>query len=92
VDRPLTEPRHWRRATGRLVKVALTAGGELVARVLEADDEGVSVEVPPVKGRGRATERRLGYAEIAKGRVQVEFSRKDDHIDASDEVDEDEEA
>src|ERR1700734_4434902 len=26
VDRPLTEPRHWKRATGRLVTVALTRG------------------------------------------------------------------
>jgi ribosome maturation factor RimP len=26
VDRPLTEPRHWQRAVGRLVRVPLTAG------------------------------------------------------------------
>ncbi|MCD0486442.1 ribosome maturation factor RimP [Streptacidiphilus sp. ASG 303] len=77
VDRPLTEPRHWRRAAGRLVKAQLAAGGELVARVLEADDEGVLVEVQPVKGRGRPAERRLEYAEVAKARVQVEFGRKD---------------
>ena len=27
VDRPLTEPRHWRRAAGRLVKVKVTGEG-----------------------------------------------------------------
>ena len=27
VDRPLTEPRHWRRAVGRLVKVKVTGEG-----------------------------------------------------------------
>ncbi|AXI79665.1 ribosome maturation factor RimP [Peterkaempfera bronchialis] len=89
VDRPLTEPRHWRRAEGRLVKAQLAAGGELVARVLEADGEGALVEVQPVKGRGRAVERRLEYTEVAKARVQVEFSRKDEQdIDASAEGDE----
>ena len=30
VDRPLTTPRHWRRATGRLVKATLVSGGEVV--------------------------------------------------------------
>ncbi|MFI9275882.1 ribosome maturation factor RimP [Kitasatospora sp. NPDC052896] len=78
VDRPLTEPRHWRRNTGRLVKVQLAEGGELVARILEADEDGALVEVQPVKGRGRAKERRLAFAEVAKARIQVEFNRKED--------------
>ncbi|MGW6914081.1 ribosome maturation factor RimP [Kitasatospora sp. NPDC054939] len=80
VDRPLTAPRHWRRAEGRLVKVHLVEGGELVARVLSADEDGALVEVQPVKGRGRAKERRLEYTEIARARVQVEFSRKDEKL------------
>ena len=89
VDRPLAEPRHWRRAEGRLVKARLLAGGEIVARVLSADDEGATVEVRPVKGRGRPVERRLTYTEVAGARVQVEFSRKDkqDIEDASREGD-----
>ncbi|MEY9849762.1 ribosome maturation factor RimP [Streptacidiphilus sp. MAP5-3] len=81
VDRPLTQPRHWRRATTRLVKVQLTAGAEVTGRVLESDDEGVLLEIPPVKGRGKATERRLAFAEIAKARVQIEFNRKDSAAD-----------
>ncbi|GAA0702795.1 ribosome maturation factor RimP [Kitasatospora atroaurantiaca] len=80
VDRPLTEPRHWRRAEGRLVKAHLADGGEIVARVLETDEDGALVEVQPVKGRGKAKERRLAYAEVARARVQVEFSRKDDKL------------
>jgi ribosome maturation factor RimP len=76
VDRLLTLPRHWRRARTRLVKVTLTAGAELTGRVQESDEDGVLLEIPPVKGRGKATERRLAYAEIAKARVQVEFNRK----------------
>ncbi|MDH6113172.1 ribosome maturation factor RimP [Kitasatospora sp. MAP12-15] len=92
VDRPLTELRHWRRNVGRLVKAQLTDGTEIVARVLEVDEDGgLLVEVQPVKGRGRAKERRLALAEVAKARVQVEFNRKDDEqllVDGEDSADE----
>jgi ribosome maturation factor RimP len=83
-ERPLNEPRHWRRATGRLAAVKLVDGAELTARVLESDEDGALVEVQPVKGRGRPKERRLEFAEIARARVQVEFNRKDEEtIDAA---------
>ncbi|MEV7419723.1 ribosome maturation factor RimP [Streptomyces sp. NPDC089919] len=74
-DRPLTEHRHYVRATGRLVKFQLTEG-ELVARILEVDDEGLDLEVPGVKGR-KATARRVAFAEVVKARVEIEFNRKD---------------
>ncbi len=87
-DRPLTEPRHFARNRGRLVKAQLAAGGDLVARILEVDDEGLDVEVPGVKGR-KPTARRLSFAEITRARVELEFSRKagdgsDDAEDAED--------
>ncbi|RKT07234.1 ribosome maturation factor RimP [Streptomyces sp. 3211.6] len=78
-DRPLSEHRHYLRATGRLVKFQLTAeggGGELVARILGVDDEGMDLEVPGVKGR-KATARRIAFTDIAKARVEIEFNRKD---------------
>ncbi|MFF4504180.1 ribosome maturation factor RimP [Streptomyces sp. NPDC001401] len=75
-ERLLKEHRHYVRATGRLVKFQLADGDELVARILKADDEGLDLEVPGVKGR-RPTARRLGYPDVEKARVQVEFSRKD---------------
>ncbi|MFF3401196.1 ribosome maturation factor RimP [Streptomyces sp. NPDC002659] len=75
-DRPLTEHRHYVRATGRLVKLQLHESGELVARILTVDDEGLDLEVPGVKGR-RPTARRVTFAEIAKARVEIEFNRKD---------------
>ncbi|MFH8488988.1 ribosome maturation factor RimP [Streptomyces longisporoflavus] len=75
-ERPLTEHRHYLRAVGRLAKFQLTEGGELIARILEVDDEGVDLEVPGVKGRKPAA-RRLTFDEIAKARVEVEFNRKD---------------
>ncbi|MCX5310294.1 ribosome maturation factor RimP [Streptomyces sp. NBC_00154] len=78
-DRPLTEHRHYVRATGRLVKLQLAAegaAGELVARIIAVDDDGLDLEVPGVKGR-RPTSRRVAFDEIAKARVEIEFNRKD---------------
>ncbi|MEU5404064.1 ribosome maturation factor RimP [Streptomyces sp. NPDC005963] len=75
-DRPLTEHRHYVRAVGRLVRLQLHEGGELVARILTVDDEGLDLEVPGVKGR-KPTARRTAFDEIAKARVEIEFNRKD---------------
>ncbi|MET7712686.1 ribosome maturation factor RimP [Streptomyces sp. NPDC005407] len=75
-DRPLTEHRHYVRAVGRLARLHLHEGGELVARILTVDDEGLDLEVAGVKGR-RPTARRVAFAEIAKARVELEFNRKD---------------
>ncbi|KDN76198.1 ribosome maturation protein RimP [Streptomyces olindensis] len=75
-ERLLTEHRHYVRATDRLVRFQLAEGGELVARILKVDDDGVDTEVPGVKGR-KATARRLAFDDIVRARVQVEFSRKD---------------
>ncbi|MDJ0383834.1 ribosome maturation factor RimP [Streptomyces sp. G-G2] len=80
-DRPLSEHRHYLRAIGRLVKFQLSGegekgAGELVARILDVDDEGMDLEVPGVKGR-KATARRIAFTDIAKARVEIEFNRKD---------------
>jgi ribosome maturation factor RimP len=67
VDRPLTEPRHWRRARGRLV--AVTHGDrQLTGRVVAADDTTVTLDVA-------GSAERIPLAELGPGRVQVEFGR-----------------
>ncbi|MFG2078302.1 ribosome maturation factor RimP [Nonomuraea maritima] len=71
VDRPLTEPRHWRRAAKRLVKAEMRDGSVVEGRILGADESGVDIDVA-----GDA--RRLDYEDLARGRVQVEFRRFDD--------------
>ena len=84
VDRPLTEPRHWRRNTGRLVTVGVGAEGsaeQLTARVLEVDGDGVTLAVE-AKGKPGAkkrppTRRHVRWQELGTGRVQVEFGRSD---------------
>src|ERR1700749_5256020 len=45
VDRPLTDPRHWRRAVGRLVQVTAADAGLISGRVLAADADGVTLDV-----------------------------------------------
>ena len=64
VDRPLTEPRHWRRAAGRLV-----TAGQVTGRVVSADEETVTLDV-----EGAQTV--LRYDDLAPGHVQVEFDRR----------------
>jgi ribosome maturation factor RimP len=78
VDRPLTAPRHWRRNAGRLVKAALRDGGTVTGRVLEAADDEAGGVVLDVDG----TPRELAYAHLARGTVQVEFSRTGAEEDA----------
>jgi ribosome maturation factor RimP len=81
VDRPLTEPRHWRRAKGRLVSAPLAVAG--------GDDQGAPRRPPAMQGRILAAgdtsvildidgdQIELDYAELGPGQVQVEFGRAD---------------
>jgi ribosome maturation factor RimP len=78
VDRPLTEPRHWRRNTGRLVTVPI-GGEQVTARVTAVDDSGVTLAVE-AKGKPGAKKRapvarQVPWAQVGTGRVQVEFGR-----------------
>jgi ribosome maturation factor RimP len=65
VDRPLTKPRHWRRAHLRKVAVR-QADDKFEARVGAADDDGVELLVD-------GSLRRVGYAEIEHAVIEVEF-------------------
>ena len=66
IDRPLTKPRHWRRA--RLRKVAVRQGEDsYIARVGDADEVGVALLV------GKDI-RHVKYQDIEHAVVEVEFS------------------
>jgi ribosome maturation factor RimP len=67
VDRPLTQPRHWRRAAGRTVRAEVRGAPPVIGRVVSADADGVELDT------GGATPTRLEYASVARARVQVEF-------------------
>jgi ribosome maturation factor RimP len=63
VDRPLTEPRHWRRNVGRLVKTDAFTG-----RIKDVTDDGVAVEVD-------GEQRFIPFADLGVGTIEIEFSR-----------------
>ena len=73
VDRPLTEPRHWRRARGRLVRVTVRDGGTVTGRLEGADDAGVVIDGVPVP-----------WDRLGPGHVEVEFGRPDELDDVPD--------
>jgi ribosome maturation factor RimP len=68
VDRPLTQPRHWQRALGRLVRVPLAGSSPVQGRVIEADAGHVVLDVD-------GTHRRFDYPALGAGKVQIEFDR-----------------
>jgi len=70
IGRPLTLPRHFRRAQGRLLAITTTDGSAVLGRVLAAQDDGVDLLV----GSSGIEPRRLSYGEIDKARVEVEFN------------------
>jgi ribosome maturation factor RimP len=83
VDRPLTEPKHWRRAVGRLVSVPLRSQTEssatapvatVTGRVVGADSSGVRIDVD-------GASREFGYSELGPGRIQIEFAPLDGYAD-----------
>jgi ribosome maturation factor RimP len=71
VDRPLTEHRHWRRNLRRLVTVTTAEATSLDGRLVEVDDDGIGVEAD-----GAIT--RLGWDRVDRGRVRVEFNRREE--------------
>ncbi|MHA6512134.1 ribosome maturation factor RimP [Tessaracoccus sp. Z1128] len=68
VSTPLVAARHYRRNTGRLVRLWLVEGGEITGRILEAADEAVTVEVD-------GAPRTVTLGDIRKAVVQVELNR-----------------
>lgn len=75
VDRPLSAPRHWRRNVGRLVTVAFREGANVTGRLVAADEQTLTLDV-------EGEQRTVALADVVRGTVQVEFSRKDVEEDA----------
>ncbi|WP_066911989.1 ribosome maturation factor RimP [Millisia brevis] len=78
IDRPLTLPRHWRRALGRRVSVTLAGGEVLVGRVGApsgadaADPTAIDLVIPDRRKGPRV--RTVPLAEIERAVVEVEFA------------------
>ena len=69
VDRPLTEPKHWRRSLHRLVRVQRAAGDEVEGRIVAVDETGATLALA---GAGQTL--LVPFADVAKAIVQVEFN------------------
>lgn len=75
IERPLTLPRHWRRAQGRKVIVDVDAGERTTTvsgRVGRLDDHRVTIVTAD---RGRLRSQDLELDSVTKAVVQVDFSR-----------------
>jgi len=70
IGRPLTLPRHFRRARGRLLAVTPTQGSPFLGRVLLAEDDKVQL----LTGPSGVEPCSIGYADIARAKVEVEFN------------------
>lgn len=83
IDRPLTAPRHFRRARGRLLELTLASGAVHRARLLDvADDDALTLRPEPGRDdRGRPLKLpkdaparlEIPFAEVERARVQIEF-------------------
>ncbi|MCL6550404.1 MAG: ribosome maturation factor RimP [Acidothermus cellulolyticus] len=78
IDRPLVEPRHWRRAIGRLVRVQLPDLGPVVARVQDVTGDQVRLGIEwQYTDDGACVrqyeERTVPIADVRPGQIEVEF-------------------
>ena len=82
VDRPLTDPRHWRRAAGRLVQVTVTDSSgarPVTGRIAAADADEVILDVEG----DPENRRRFPYAALGPGAIQVEFGHPPSELGAT---------
>jgi ribosome maturation factor RimP len=73
VDRPLTSAKHFRRARGRRIELALTDGTQVTGRVGQTNADTLSLVVRD-SGAQDWTVRSISLSQILKAVVQVEFS------------------
>jgi ribosome maturation factor RimP len=76
VDRPLTEPRHWKKNKSRLVRIVMVNGAVIAGRIIAVQDEGVLLLV----GEKPAQEVTVFFAEIKRALVEIEFNRQGDDL------------
>ena len=74
VGRPLTEPKHYRRNVGRLLAVTPADGPALEGRIVEADADGVTLDVD-------GADMVVPYAHIVKAVVRAELTKGGDDLD-----------
>lgn len=80
--RPLTQPRHWKRALGRMVKVNAIDRDNLRGRILAVEDDGVMLRPELEVKKGMKPKQgeieKVLFTNIRKGAVEIEFARLDE--------------
>ena len=71
IGRPLTLPRHFRRARTRLVSLVTADGRALTGHVLDVSDDTVRLVLSGRKGISQVD---VSLADVARAKVEVEFS------------------
>lgn len=66
-DRPLREPRHFRRAMGRLVHARTASGERIRGRIVAGDGEGVVFDVDGER-------RHVAYGDLVEGSIELELT------------------
>jgi len=80
IDRPLTEPRHFRRAINRRITATLRNGSSIDGRIMSVDGQSVTLAV-------KQRERMIALADIESAKVHVEFNQpKSKQANADDSV------
>jgi ribosome maturation factor RimP len=87
VGRPLTEPRHWRRNLGRLVKAKVRDGEDITGRLLEVREDGVTLRPQAAAKKGMKPKEgepvELAFSNIRSGKVEIEFTHLDEELAAA---------
>ncbi|MDP5227822.1 MULTISPECIES: ribosome maturation factor RimP [Arthrobacter] len=81
LSRPLTQPRHWRRNLGRLVKARLVEGEPVTGRVQDVQEDSVTL-VPRLEARKGVKVKdgepvTLLFTAIRQAKVEIEFNHLD---------------
>ena len=74
VDRPLTQPRHFRKNVDRLLKIVKIDGDVVTGRICSSSDLDVTLTVVEKK---ETKEVSINLSEIKRATVEIEFNRKD---------------
>jgi len=94
VSTPLTQPVHFRRNLGRLVRLSRTEGEPILGRIQSVDESAVTLQPEPEPGSKPTKKQTLAepvtvsFEQVSKAVVQIEMNRKDDEL-PDEEIDED---
>jgi ribosome maturation factor RimP len=66
VDRPLTQPRHWKKNIGRLVGITKIDGSTVKGRITSVANQSATLESETID-----------FSDIKRAQIEIEFNRKE---------------